>query len=203
MRQIKLWSRRRRLPRAECGSTRRTRGQPLLFSAVGYTDSPQSEKFENMPAFVARPQNDSIRSRPCRCQSHGYRAGVLTYVAETPDSVPFDQELRLEIQPEVGTSAIFPLTLPANSSRTTGSIVLAAGRYKVRLTKDGIPSESWVIDNDRGIYVAPEFESVTQLIITENPLPRVTKNDAVELTLETVDGSTSSVYNVVVGKPIN
>ena len=179
--------------------------QPLLFSAVGYTDSPGPEKFENMPAFVARSRRTIPLDRDrVDVSLTANRAGVLTYVAETPDSVPFDQELRLEIQPEVGTSAIFPLTLLANSSRTTGSVVLAAGRYKVRLTKDGIPSESWVIDNDRGIYVAPEFESVTQLIITENPLPRVTKNDAVELTLETVDGSTlAQAYNVVVGKPIN
>ena|GEM_PF-5012220 len=179
--------------------------QPLLFSAVGYTDSPGPEKFENMPAFVAR----SFRTIPLDrdrvdVSLTANRAGVLTYVAETPSSVPFATELRLEIQPEVGTSAIFPLDLPANSSRVTGSIVLASGRYQVRLTKDSIPSESWMIDNDRGIYVAPEFESVTKLLITESPIPRVTKNDAVELMLETVDGSTlTQDNNVVVGKPIS
>ncbi|MEE2901970.1 MAG: hypothetical protein VYC39_06545 [Myxococcota bacterium] len=179
--------------------------QQLLFSAVGYTDSPGPEKFENMPAFVARSRRTIPLDRDrVDVSLTANRAGVLTYVAETPDAVPFAAGLRLEIQPEVGTSAVFPLELPANSSRATGSMVLAAGRYKVRLIKDSIPSESWVIDNDRGIYVAPEFESVTQLIITENPLPRVTKNDAVELILETVDGSTlTQAYNVVVGKPIS
>ena len=115
--------------------------QPLLFSAVGYTDSPGPEKFDNMPAFVARSRRTIPLDRDrVDVSLTANRAGVLTYVVQTPGSELFAPELRLEIQPEVGTSAFFPLDLPANSSRTTGSMVLAAGRYKVRLTKDGIPS---------------------------------------------------------------
>ena len=178
--------------------------QSLLFSAIGYTDSPGPKNFDHMPAFVARSRRTVPLDRDrVDVSLTAKRAGVLTYVVKTPDEIPFDSGLRLEVTPEVGASAIFPVDLPANSSQITGSLVLAAGRYKASLTTDNLPSETWVIDNGRGIYVAPEFESLSQLVVADRPLPRVIENDLIELVLGTVEGSTlTAPYNVAVGTPI-
>ena len=178
--------------------------QPLLFSAIGYTDSPGPRPFEAMPAFVARSRRTIPLDRDrVDVSLTANRAGVLTFLLTTTEAIPFDETLNLEIKPEVGSSSIFPIAVPANVSQIQGSLVLSSGRYIASLVSDNVSTPSWNVENGRGIYVAPEFETLTKLDASATPMPRVVRSDAIEIILSSVTSTLSQPHNIPLGAAVN
>jgi len=165
---------------------------PLLFTAVAYTLAPGPKPLKNMPAYVARNQRTVPLNRDrVQIPLRAVRAGVLTARVLAPkgqDTLP--EDLSLSLSSAQSPVPLLPIALPDDRGRFQPSFVLPVGHYGARLESKNDEDSAWIIQNPEGLFVAPEFESITTLRVFPNEETNFVQVPKVSLEIRTTNGAT-------------
>jgi hypothetical protein len=146
---------------------------PLEFRVVARTSKPGPPSIGAMPAYYASSvRTIALGSQEVDVALTVHKAGVLTLSSRFGQGVGGDPiDVRLEAQNAAAPA--LALSLDPNAPLDSASVVFRTGRYdaQIALALSGVGGPARSLRGARGLYVAPELESIALVDVETATVP--------------------------------